>query len=215
MPDATLSPSPGVADGTPHGWASVPWRKSVRVFLGFACVGVFLVALERVVDRIGRAEQALEAADEIDAIAYTEQVKKALDQKLESSKALLQGSLLVFAALWGLVIAKKGEGKLVLQDWPELMMFLSACALFIICWYCASEYSDTIAGMLTHTGKSHVKPEKQFVMDFQDERINVLLVLQYNVLLTAVAVTGATLISAHVLKAERCDESPASPSSAS
>ena len=198
--------SAAAPDLPPVPQAVKPWQTGyykVRIGLAIVCVTLALTAVWISYSRRENA-QKFAGASQIDAIAYTEMVKAAISQKLDSSKSLLQASFLVFAVLWGVVLAKKGEGKLVMGDFQEFFMFGSACLSFLLSWSCAADYSSAMATLHAQSGASHDEPGELFIMDFRDARIEVLFEWQYTLFLFAVATTGLTLLSAHLLKESKC-----------
>jgi len=182
---------------------------SFRTLLAIACLVACVLIIVDSFRKMNEAEASIkQPGSGIDALPYTDVVKLALDQKLESSKSLLQASYLVFAVLWGLILAKKGEGKLLLTDFAELAMLFTASAGFLLSWYCASGYSNTIATMLAQNGSLFESPESRTIMDFRDDKINALFLLQQKAMLFAVAATATCLFSAHILKEKLCEASP-------
>ncbi len=149
--------------------------------------------------RVDRNYAALQAQRTFDPVAYTEPIKAAVAQKLESSKGLFQASVLVLALLWGLVIAKKDEHKLLLTDVPEFVMFLLATIWFAASWYCYSEYLDAMAQIHSRDAK-YSEPADVVIMDFRSPLINSFFVSQGNLWLYGVVTAALTLFSAHRLK---------------
>ena len=75
----------------------------------------------------------------------TDLLKAAIDLKLEQSKSEFQLALVMMGALWGLMIAKKDEARIVLSDRPELLMFCCASVLLICSCISHFVYVDNIA----------------------------------------------------------------------
>jgi hypothetical protein len=144
----------------------------------------------------------------VSAIAYTDPVKSAITQKVDGAKSVLQASFLVFAVLWGVILAKKGEGKLLLGDWPELAMFFAANFCFLISWTYYLNYADSMAAIQSQadTSLNPDDPKEQVIPDYRTDIIGVLPDRQYTIFVLALAATGVTLLSAHLLK-----ESPTWP----
>ncbi|HEX3152926.1 MAG TPA: hypothetical protein VHR66_32945 [Gemmataceae bacterium] len=178
---------------------STAWRANARwALLIIGAVGFIYCGFEFV--QVYRSYARLEGPFVLGTVAYTDQVKAAVTQKLDSSKSLLTGSLVVFGVLWGLILAKKGEGKLVVSDLPEMMLFLFANTSFAVSWYCQSEYVDAVAAVHAQAGLTYVDAKEQEIFDFRDSRIDDYSRWQFNLAFAAVLYTGAALASAHILK---------------
>jgi hypothetical protein len=208
MSTTVVHSPPNTPDG--NSTSLQPPRWWLRWTFAAVCLGIFVWMGWDLVHVVRNATR-LEGTTQVDAIAYTDLVKSAIVQKLDGSKTLVQGSFLVFAALWSLVIAKKGEAKLVMGDWPELIMFGVASLCFVLSWYCSAEYSDAVAMIQAQGGLTYEKPEDQTIMDFRDPRFNDLTSWQYHFCLMAIIAACLTLVSAHMLKEPSCDNT--SPSS--
>lgn len=182
-------------------WKS--WRWYARVVTLLAALAVAGYG-GREVGRLSRAEGEIQktvAATGLAALPYTEPVKQAVAQKLESSRGLFQASLLVIAVLWGLVLAKKGETKLGPGDYPELVMFAAANALLAAGWYAHSKYLDAMAAAHSRD-RLYREPAKLTIIDFTAEGIELFFVIQQNLWVCGVVATALVLVSFHILKEE-------------
>lgn len=206
------------AAGTANQQAPQPERGSARLAARLVCAAVCAVILVAVLYHLFALSsnyRRMEGNIQFDALAYTDQVKAAIAQKLESSKGLMQASLLVFAVLWGLILAKKGEGKLNFGEWLEKFMFLTANVCFAASWWFYSEYTDFMAALHTASGAAYADPKDQVVMNFLDPQIDDFLRWQSNMWAGGVIATGLVLISTHLLKESPPCPEPDSSSSAS
>lgn len=150
------------------------------------------------------------------SLIYTDPIKSAITQKMDSAKSVLQASFLVFAVLWGVILAKKGEGKLVLGNRPEIAMFFCANACFLFSWTFFANYSDAMAAIQARadTSLNPDDPKEQTIPDFRTKVIDALPERQYSIFVLALMTTGVTLLSAHLLKeASSCPSPEASPAS--
>lgn len=139
----------------------------------------------------------------VETISYTDAVKAAIAQKIDSSKAIFQASLLVMAVLWGLILAKKDERKLIFTSVPEWVMFFIANACFAVSFWCYSTYMDMMAAIHTMGNTAdvvHQKASDVLIYDYRDEKLSSFLKSQQYIWCLGIAVSAMVLISAHVLK---------------
>ena len=101
--------------------------------------------------------------------------------------------------LWGLIIAKKDEHKLLLTDFPEFIMFLLANVWFVTSCYCYSDYLDAMADIHSRDPK-YAEPADLTIMDFRSPLINNFYLIQQTLWVYGVVTAAMTLFSAHVLK---------------
>jgi hypothetical protein len=148
-------------------------------------------------------------------IPYVDAVKAAITQKTDASKALLQGGIVIILALWSLIIAKKGERRLIMKDGPEITMFFIANILLIASFWCHYKYMDLMSSIYTASADFlSLKPEDSRVFDFRDEHVESLLNWQLNLWVAGGIVALLTLFSAHVLKEDtECPDDKSSSSS--
>ncbi|MBO0699196.1 MAG: hypothetical protein J2P46_12440 [Zavarzinella sp.] len=158
-------------------------------------------------------QELTQGAFVLETVAYTEPVKAAVAQKVDGSKGLFQASLLVIAALWTLVVAKKDEKRLVLGDWPEIGMFLIANGFFAMNWLAYSLYMDAMTAIHIPTTQGLIGPEDLVIADYRDARIEMFATSQVSFWVSGAVIAAAALVSAHVLKETvPCADAPA-PSS--
>src|SRR4051812_44603753 len=60
-----------------------------------------------------------ESQKQIKDLRFSDPVKLAIDNKLATSRSFFQAALLAGGVLWGLIIGKTNEMKIVMGDWPE------------------------------------------------------------------------------------------------
>src|SRR5882724_1903699 len=94
-----------------------------------ACVAVIVLVATLAVTIHGIVTTSLRAG--LEDIPYNELTKESIDLRLEFSRSLFEVGLLITAALWGLIIAKKDEAGVVLKDHQEVIMFFSASLLLV------------------------------------------------------------------------------------
>jgi|SRR5947209_1456027 len=171
-------------------WALV----GVLAFLLLGSAGVMLKGAEEA--------RSFTAHPNLPAVIYTDGVKAAVTQKMDGAKSILQASFLVFAALWGVILAKKGEGKLVMGDWQEFFMLAFAVGFFLASWNCYTDYADSMSALQAQqtTTFNPDDPKETMIPDFRAGVIERIADRQYTFFLLAVLATGVTLFSAHILK---------------
>jgi hypothetical protein len=168
--------------------------------------------------------QAAKAEKEkIESIEFHDLVKAALDSKTTTSRTLIQTALLVGAALWGLVIAKKGEVQIVLGDKPEMLMFLLATCLLLGSLLTGYLYLEKVTAacadaipakedqtQVPNQAGGHSNP-KYRISDLFGPRFDYLFRLQAGYLFVGVVVSGVTFFSAHQLKGPGPQQKESSP----
>lgn len=136
----------------------------------------------------------------LESRAYNELTKAAIELRVDEAKSLFQLSLLVIAALWGLIIAKKDEAHLTLGDGPELTMFLCASAMLLLSLWWHISYLDSISDAYKTAGATCVTEKTQCIPDVFDTAINDLFRYQEQFLGVGSLLAVLTLFSAHQLK---------------
>ena len=124
-------------------------------------------------------------------------IKAGIQLKVEQSRSEFQLALLTLGALWALIIAKKDEAKILLSDWPELVMFTCANALLIAsCWYHVY-YVENITYVYSLAGG--IK-DATSIPDVFSSGINNPYRFQWWTLIGGMGLSALTLFSAHKLK---------------
>jgi hypothetical protein len=142
----------------------------------------------------------------LDTIPYTEPVKAAIGQKVDASKSLFQASLVIIAALFGLIIAKKGETKLLFSTGhiPEWGMFFISIFCMVGSFWACYQYLDMMGSIHT-LGNADItfqSPSDVVIYDFRDEHLNIFLVEQMHLFIAGVVVAFFAIFSAHVLRGD-------------
>lgn len=137
----------------------------------------------------------------IDNLPFNDVTAKSIETQLDLSKTLFEITLLMIGALWALVIAKKDEAQLVLSDWRQVVMFVSASTVLLIsaCSYCLylQNVSHYFVDASVAASKGGIEPT---VPDIFDQNINYLFRCQIVSLGTGIFNGTVTLISAYKLK---------------
>lgn len=180
---SSTSPSIGVAR------VRARWLlASASVLLAAICLLWFVRSLRKLPDPTDRAGIA--------AVSYGEAtVARALDLTLESTENLRQFTLLLLGALWALLLAKRDELHIGLEDYPEQLMFGSAHALLGLSLYAQWRHGALIQEFLMAGEKFG-----QSIPDFRDPRVTALVSLQIRTLCLGAVAAVAALFSVARLK---------------
>jgi hypothetical protein len=125
-----------------------------------------------------------------------------IQAKLVLSSNLFQVTLLVSAALAGLLIARKNEALLVLGGrgrWPEVVMFIFAAVLLLLAFVTHALYLNEVSYLYFLAG-SLANAGAQTIADISDDNVNFLLNNQLAYLLVGTIVAFFTFFSAHILR---------------
>lgn len=144
-------------------------------------------------------------------LAYNEITSKGVDAQLDLSRTLLQTALLVFGALCGLIIAKRGEVKIALSSPTDMTMFLASSALLLLSVVAYGSYLNLIANYLADAAGSsaHLPPGvKPSIPDIWHQNVAYWFRCQVAFLIAG-SINGAlTLISMHQLKGTHDETQP-------
>ncbi|MBC8030544.1 MAG: hypothetical protein H7Z16_10575 [Pyrinomonadaceae bacterium] len=140
-------------------------------------------------------------ADGIENLPFNEVTSKSIDTQFELSQTLFQIALLMTGALWGLVIAKKDEIKLVFSELSEVVMFLSSSVVLLLSvgsygfylWKVSHYFADASVAAT----KGGLGP---YVPDIFDQDISYLFLCQIVSLVAGIFNGVLTLVSAHNLR---------------
>lgn len=138
-------------------------------------------------------------AEGLEDIKFNELTNESIKGRVEFSRSLFQVTLLITAALWGLIIAKKDEAGIVFKDRPELVMFLCASLLLLSSLVDHSLYLHFVSRIYSIAGQAYYK-EDPSMPDIFDPNINNFYIYQIWHLVSGFVVAIATLVSAHKLK---------------
>jgi hypothetical protein len=139
--------------------------------------------------------------DRIEAIPYRDLVKAAIDANLAQSTGLFDVGLLLLGALWGLVIAKKDEGRITAGDFPELIMFLCASGLLLLSFLWHDYYLENLAGAYDLASRNCVQANMACFPDVLGvPNVEYLRNYQQIFLVLGGGIALVTIVSAHHLK---------------
>lgn len=125
-----------------------------------------------------------------------------IQAKITLSNNLFQVTLLVSAALAGLLIARDKEAGFVLGKAPELIMFICAGSLLLFSFVSHALYLTEVAYLYFLAGKL-MDPANPSMPDISDNNVNFLLTYQLEYLLLGIVLASFTFFSAHILKGRR------------
>jgi len=133
----------------------------------------------------------------VQAVTLTEEVQSAIQSRIELSKTLFQSGLLLLAAIWGLVLAKPNEARIVLHDAPEVVM-LGLATLVL-----ASAYYAHVAFVLNTTSIVMSAPQSGGkIPDLDHPDVSSALISQGFSVLGGAVIAALTIVSARWLKGE-------------
>jgi hypothetical protein len=130
-------------------------------------------------------------------IRYTDLAKVYFDLKQDQLKGVSQTVLLIFVAVWGLLIAKSGDAKIMACDRPEICMFVCFNAIVIVClgliYLCTRRLESAIHTLLARNTEPSVP-------DYYNTIIGSIGDFTYWLLVAAAGVAAVTFLSVHRLK---------------
>jgi uncharacterized membrane protein len=166
-------------------------RKSIRWLLALliGCVTAICIA--------ARGYELLSIRiDGLPDLPYSDLIKDLIETKRDQSDELFDVALLGFGALFALMIAKKDEARIVLSDYPEIIMFVAAGALLAASLGCDVRYLGLMSDSLYTGGRSAGDSMPDMFGSAFEEFYTAQLVF----LCGGLAAAAATLISAHRIK---------------
>jgi hypothetical protein len=81
--------------------------------------------------------------DQIKLVKYDESVGQMMESVRQDVDRFFEMGVLVFGGLWTLAVADKDQN-IKMRDYPELVMFLVASALFLGCFYFLQQYDSIL-----------------------------------------------------------------------
>lgn len=129
---------------------------------------------------------------------YNDLTDGGMQAKLNLSNNLFQVTLLLSAALAGLLIAKDREAHFVLGKPPELIMFILAVLLLLLSFISHLLFLNEVAYLYFLAGKLF-EQSRPSVPDITDSNVSFLLTYQLEYLLAGLVLASFTFFSAHVL----------------
>ena len=139
----------------------------------------------------------------IDDLPFNDVTSKSIDTQLDLAKTLFQISLLMTGALWGLVIAKKDDVKIVSANTELVVMFLSSSVVMLVSMLCYGVYLRTLSHYFADAAAAAAKGGLDAsIPDIFDQNINYLFLCQIISLGAGILNGVITLVAAHTLKGE-------------
>lgn len=136
----------------------------------------------------------------IENVPFNEITSKSIDTQLDLARTVYEVTIVIIAALWGAVIVKKDEAKLVFTG-PEGVMLISSSLVLLlsVCSYglYLNELSHYFVDASVSTSRGGLVPS---VPDIFDQNINYLFQTQVVSLTAGIINGGLTLISAYRIK---------------
>lgn len=142
------------------------------------------------------AQRKITLADHI----YNDLTDGGIQAKITLSNNLFQVTLLVSAALAGLLIAREKEARLVLGGkgrLPEVAMFVFAAIFLLLAFVSHGLYLTEVSYLYFLAGSI---AGAQSIADISDDNVNFLLNYQLMYLLVGILIAFFTFFSAHVLR---------------
>lgn len=134
-------------------------------------------------------------------VPYNDLTDGGMQAKLNLSNNLFQVSLLLSAALAGLLIVKDKEARFVLGTPPELTMFILASLLILLSFVSHLLYLYEVSYLYFLAGKLF-EAARPSVPDISDSNVNFLLTYQLEYLVCGTLLASFTFFSSHVLTKE-------------
>ena len=130
---------------------------------------------------------------------YNDLTDGGIQAKVNLSNNMFQATLLITAALAGLLIAKDKEAGFVLGKVPELLMFICAGLLLLLSFVSHWLYLTEVSYMYFFAGQTY-DAHHPSMPDISDPNINFLLTYQLRYFVFGVLLAFFTFFSAYVLK---------------
>jgi hypothetical protein len=166
-------------------------RKSIRWLLALLIGSITLICIAT----LGYKLLSIHI-DGLPNLPYSDLIEDLIETKRDQSGKLFDVALLGFGALFALMIAKKDEARIVLSDYPEIIMFVAAVALLASSLGCDMTYLGLMSDTL-YTGGSRAGDS---MPDMFGSAFEEFYTAQLVFLCGGLVAAAATLISAHRLK---------------
>jgi hypothetical protein len=175
----------------------MPNNKTCRVLLAVLSLSITIFCVGFTLYRVNTASLVAGIED----LPFNELTSKSVDTQLDLAKTLFDLALLMIAALWGLVIAKKDEIQLVSSQRSTVIMFFCASGLLLLSAYSYGSYLRKISSYFADASAALTKSNLPLsVPDIFDQNVNHIFVWQYYSLVAGILNGVLTLVSAHRLK---------------
>lgn len=175
----------------------------LRWFLAIVALIVFAVVMQWTISRYLNASVYISQYTGqtpktiIPSKPYNDLTDGSIQARLTLSNNLFQATLLITAALAGLLIAKDQEAGFVLAQAPEVIMFVCTSLLLLMSFVSHALYLTEISYIYALAGQY---PEVGRIPDVFDDNINFLLSYQLGYLIAGALLAFLTFFSAHKLK---------------
>lgn len=175
----------------------------LRWFLAIVALLVFMVFVQRTISRyLSVSEFARQYTGQtpktlIRTQPYNDMTDGSIQARLTLSNNLFQATLLITAALAGLLIAKDREARFILAKGPEIMMFVCTGLLLLLSLVSHALYLTEISYIYALAGKFHGLGR---IADVFDDNINFLLSYQVGYVIAGAILAFLTFLSAYKLK---------------
>lgn len=138
---------------------------------------------------------------------YNDLTDGGIQAKVALSNSIFQAGLLVTAGLAGLLIAKDQESGFLLDNRPELIMFIGAISLLLMSFVSHYFYLKEIAYLYFLAGSQGVyRASNPSVPDIADDNVNFLFTYQLEYLASGTILALFTIFSAHKLAPKKTGE---------
>ena len=161
-------------------------------FAASLATGIFCYKSHRVYTEIQNASAS-------DSQKFSEGIKAGILHTSESSQSLAQTILLIAAALWGLIIGKEDERKLILGN--RLTCSMAILANFTVFAFLYSYHVlDSVISRILFTAE--VVGGQEYILHIDNMRLSDLFSYQLVTFIAAAVSIGSTILCAHALKQE-------------
>ena len=147
-------------------------------------------------DRTYAEIQRIPAAD---SQKFTEAIKTGIIHTSDASQRFAQTLLLIAAALWGVIIGKENERKIIFGNPCSIIMAVSANLVVGMFLY-SYQLLDTVISKILF--KAAMVGNQEYIINLDNMRLSVLFSYQICIFVAAVVSIGSTLLCAHEFNKE-------------
>lgn len=133
---------------------------------------------------------------------YNDMTDGSIQARLTLSNNVFQATLLITAALAGLLIAKDRQARFILAKAPEILMFVCTSLLLVVSFISHALYLTEISYIYALAGQY---PELGRIPDVFDDNINFLLSYQIGYVIAGALLAFLTFLSAYKLKGDETE----------
>lgn len=135
-----------------------------------------------------------------DDIPYNSLVSSSVNILLDQSRSGLQIGLVTAGLLWGLLLAKPGEARIVFSDKPEIVLLFCSSVLLSLSFFLHAAYVERVASAYASAGSISKGAEDLSVPNVFSAGFTNIYDLQFLSLISGILTAALTLLSAHRLK---------------